>query len=121
MDCLRLILIEGDHSPKSPFLGAMSAKLQNHGEHDYSPFGQSLVEIEFCSPSISILPTSELPPQLIILTPPQQPNSTNETTTTMKTTTIKQQQQDQQRNQQPQHNQPQEQPQQSNNNNKTMI
>ena len=43
------ILFEGDRSPKSPFLGATSAKSQKNGEQDYSPFGQSLVEIEFRS------------------------------------------------------------------------
>ena len=52
---------------KISIFGALSAKSQKNGEQDYSPFGQSLVEIEFCSPSISNLPTSKLPPQLIIL------------------------------------------------------
>ena len=36
-DGLRLIPITGDCSPKSPFLGATSAKLQKNGEQDYSP------------------------------------------------------------------------------------
>ena len=42
---------EGDRSPKSPFLGATSAKSKKDGEQDCSPFGQSLVEIDFHSPT----------------------------------------------------------------------
>ena len=44
--------IKGDCSPKSPFLGATSAKSQKM-EQDYSPFGQSLVESDIALHSIS--------------------------------------------------------------------
>ena len=56
---------------KISIFGCHISKITKNGEQDYSPFGQSLVEIEFRSPSISISPTSESPPRLIILTPKQ--------------------------------------------------
>ena len=78
---------EGDRSPKSPFLGATSAKSKKDGEQDCSPFGQSLVEIDFHSPTSESSAT-----HYSSFTPPQQPNSSNKRTTTTKTTTIKPQQ-----------------------------
>ena len=89
---LRLVLIEGDHSPKSPFLRATSAKSKKM---------ESKTTLHFVSHkwrSIFTLhqsPFHQLPnhvhDSLFFITPPQQPNSTNKTRTTMKTTTIKQQ------------------------------